>query len=99
MNALKWIQKKLNNQSLYRLDVFSPVAQEDTRDQATKKRVRSQIEAQQQQMQARALKRHSWDCKDPLTCTKDPCWVWEPDIIIGEPVIEAVKTKEQRKKQ
>jgi hypothetical protein len=42
------------------------------------------------------MKAHAADCPDPWTCTKSPCFKWEPDKIIGEPKIVKVKTKEER---
>jgi hypothetical protein len=82
------ILKKDKKLKLIKMDtpILSPNSfQEDTRDAATKKRVRKAIEEQEQQLTARALKAHSADCPDPLTCTKDPCFIYGPDKIIGKP--------------
>jgi hypothetical protein len=74
------------------IPVLAPNAfQEDTRDQATKKRVRIAIEEQEQELMARSLKRHSADCPDPLTCTKDPCFIHGPDKIVGNKKIFKIK--------
>jgi hypothetical protein len=61
---------------------FSPSVQEDTRDAATRKRVRIAIESEWSSIMAKSLKRHSPDCKDPWTCTKNPCYVPIPDKIV-----------------
>jgi hypothetical protein len=66
-------------------DIFSPVAQEDTRDAATRKRVAESIERQWEQLSARALKAHAADCPDPWTCKRNPCFKWEPDKIVSKP--------------
>ena len=62
---------------------FSPSVQEDTRDAATKKRVQMSIQDQWQSLNARALKRHCFECPDPWTCTKNPCFIPVGDKIVG----------------
>lgn len=56
--------------------------QQDTRDIETRKRVRKQIEAQWESLNARALVPHGPQCKDPLTCTDPNCWKFIPDRIV-----------------
>ena len=56
--------------------------QENPRDAATRKRVRAAFKAQEQQMQARAVKAHDADCIDPWTCQKTICYKWVPDKIV-----------------
>lgn len=98
MSLLRWLQDKTKSKVI-QLEVFSPVEQEDPRTQESIKRTRKTFEEQQQQMQARAMKAHAADCPDPWTCKKNPCFKWEPDKIVGKPIIERVKTKEERSKQ
>lgn len=64
--------------------IFRPdVVQEDPRDQQAVKRVRAAFDAQQIQMQTRALKKHGSDCIDILNCKKDICFVGSPDQMVG----------------
>lgn len=82
MNLLKWLQSKTK----YRVssdNVFTPTLQEDPRHQESLKRTRKTFEDQQQQMDTRAMKAHAADCPDPWTCTRNPCFKWEPDKIVG----------------
>jgi hypothetical protein len=93
---LNWLRNKLKQrQSLVLQDVMSPTVQEDTRMKEQSKRVNKAFEQQQEAMSIRAMVRHSFDCPDPLTCTKENCWVWEPDKIVGEYIVP-LKTKEKR---
>jgi hypothetical protein len=66
---------------------FSPSVQEDTRDAATKKRVKVAIEKEYDSIMAKSLKRHAFECKDPWTCKKNPCYIPCPDKIVKETVI------------
>jgi len=59
--------------------------QTDVRTQETIKRVRKAFDAQQKQMQSRAMKAHDPSCGDVLLCKKKACFKWEPDKIVGEP--------------
>ena len=95
MGLLKWLQHK-TRYTASSAQIFSPSLQEDPRTQESIKRTRKGFEDQQQQMDARAMKPHAFDCPDPLTCTKSPCFIWKPDKIVGEPKIEKVKTKKER---
>jgi len=94
MNLLKWLQKK-TRYTISSQDIFSPVEQEDPRTQESIKRTRKNFEEQQEQMQARAMKPHAFDCPDPWTCKKSPCFIWEPDKIVGEYIVP-LKTKKKR---
>lgn len=58
--------------------------QTDVRTLETIKRVRKSFEAQQTQMQARAMKAHDPSCKDVVACKKRKCFKFEPDKIVGE---------------
>jgi hypothetical protein len=95
MSLLKWLQNK-TRYSASSENIFTPSLQEDPRTQESIKKTRKAFEAQQEQMSARALKQHAADCPDPWTCTKSPCFKWEPDKIVGEPMIVNIKTKEER---
>jgi hypothetical protein len=59
--------------------------QTDVRTQETIKRVRKAFAAQEQQMQARAMKAHDPSCGDVQLCKKKKCFKWEPDKIVSEP--------------
>ncbi len=72
---------------------YSPLAQEDPRDISIKHSVRAQIDQQWQAMNARALKCHDPKCLDPWTCTKNPCFVYEPDKIVASVAVERKRTK------
>lgn len=63
---------------------FSPSVQEDTRDAATRKRVKVAIEKEYDSIMAKSLKRHAYDCKDPWTCKKNPCYIPVPDKIVSK---------------
>ena len=85
----KWVAAK--NLDLKPMDVskaISPAPQENTKDVATRKRVHAAFDAQWEVMQARAMKPHSFECKDPWACTKDPCWEFVPDKIVKESVVD-----------
>lgn len=86
----------IRRKSLALLDPLSPISIEDTRRREAEKRIAKAFEDQQQQMETRAMKAHAADCPDPWTCTKCPCFKWEPDKIVGLPVTEKVKTKKER---
>lgn len=63
------------------IQIFNPKAPM-TQENPVVSRVKESFKQQEQEMQMRALKPHQ--CNDPLTCTKDPCWEFEPDKIVGE---------------
>lgn len=79
-----WIQSKLFIGDLIVPLIKVKTEQENPRDAATRKRVREAFKAQEQQMQSRAMKAHSADCEDPLTCKKRICFVWKPDQIVNK---------------
>lgn len=66
---------------------------ECTRDRETRKRVAKAFAEQAQYMQARALKRHGFDCKDPSFCDKKDCFVWEPDKIVKRSMVSRAKRR------
>lgn len=73
-----------------------PMVQQDERQMETIKRVHKAFKDQQEQMQARAMKAHDSSCVDPVFCTKSPCFVYEPDKIVGTETV-ARKTNSQRR--
>ena len=91
---LKWLQDKTRNKVI-RHETYQPVAQQDPRALNSIKETRKDFEAQQEQMQSRAMKAHAADCKDPWTCTKSPCFKWQPDKIVG-PVIYGRSVQRQK---
>lgn len=66
---------------------------ESTRESETKKRVAQAFAAQEQEMNARALKPHS--CRDPIGCTKVICFEFVPDKIVSKPY--QVRMRKRRK--
>ena len=76
--------------------IFIPNSlQEDPKSHESIKRTRKAFMEQEEQMKARALKPHSYDCPDPFTCTKNPCFIYEPDKIIRKIQVRR-KTNEKR---
>lgn len=69
--------------------------QEDPEVAATKKRVRKAFEDQQQQLHARSMKAHNPDCPDTWQCTKDPCFIWQPDKIVHKEVVKSRLTRKR----
>ena len=81
------LSEKLDNplarqQHKAKASIDSISVQPDTYNVEARKRVAAEFAQQQKAMQARALKKHSTACKDPLTCTKNKCFIVEPDKII-----------------
>jgi hypothetical protein len=78
---------------------FVPNQQQDTRDIEVKKRVREAFKEQKQQIDMMAMKQHS--CNDPMSCTKEKCFVWQPDKIVSKPykVTRKVRMKDKRGRQ
>jgi hypothetical protein len=68
--------------NLYIKNTFTNTVQEDTKDKEVIKRINKHLDDQMELINARALKPHS--CKDPVGCTKDVCWKFEPDKIVSE---------------
>ena len=73
---------------------YTKTTQEDARQRETSKRVGAIFEQQAAQLGARAFIAHEIGC-DEWTCTKNPCWKWEPDKIVSEPY--KVDGKESKK--
>ncbi len=67
-------------------EVITPhkTTQQDTRDEQAKKRFNKQFDAEAEQIQAMSFKPHDSSCMDTRACTKNPCYIWEPDKIVGE---------------
>lgn len=61
------------------------IVQEDSRTQQAVKRVREYLEQQHETLITIGSKPHEIDCEDPVQCTKEICWVWQPDKIVSEP--------------
>ncbi len=77
------------------LSVRFPMTQEDLRYLDLIKRIDAMFVQQKESIQGRALKAHDQKCEDPLTCTKFPCFVPSPDIIVSKTKVR-LKTKVQR---
>jgi hypothetical protein len=97
-----YAQNKHHDQSsLKNASLMTDMVQENARDKEAVKRVRASIKEQQQSMDVRALKPHDPTCLDPISCTKDKCFVFKPDIIsrINTPTkAELAKIKRNIKK-
>ena len=81
---------------------FMPAsAQEDPRVHESIKRTRTAFKQQEQQMNGRALKSHSANCKDPIACMKTKCFKWSPDKIVSQPYVldKEQELKERKKRQ
>ena len=62
----------------------APTGIEDTKGVEQRKRIAKAFEVQHSDLQARALVAHGSDCEDPLFCSKQRCFKWEPDKIVAE---------------
>ena len=51
------------------------------------KRTRAAFSAQTQHLKAKAMQPHSFDCEDPVTCTKPECWKFVADKIVSGPYV------------
>ena len=71
---------------------FSPVAQEDLRAINDVKSFNKSFDAQQQQMQARAMVAHEPDC-DVISCRKKSCFIWSPDKIVRKSTVKMKRIK------
>jgi hypothetical protein len=83
----EWFKRILNLKSkavCSPLHPYSPTTQEDPRVMESIKRTRASIKQQEISMNMRALKSHAAECNDTWTCTKDPCFILEPDKIVSE---------------
>ncbi len=61
-----------------------PIGIEDEKAVEQRKRIAKAFEQQHSALQARALVAHASDCDDPLFCSKQPCFKWEPDKIVAD---------------
>jgi len=95
----KWLHSKLfifpdeAVQAITVIQPMEPTHQCNTRDFATRKRVKAAFEAQALEMNARAMVPHDPSCKDPITCKKKKCFKWKPGIIVSEPIVIEVKKR------
>ena len=92
----KWISNKRLIRSLDAGGIvpsaFSPVAQEDIRALNDVKSFNKSFDAQQQQMQARAMVAHESDC-DVISCTKVSCFKWSADKIVRKSTVKMKRVK------
>lgn len=96
LNKLLFIVKA-RKVSTIEAPVLSPVtSQEDTTQKETIKRVRQAFKDQKQAMDARAMKAHDPTCEDTWTCTKSPCFIWEPDRIVATSIVKRKTDTERR---
>ena len=89
------IKKRLDNRSLPSATDLVCSSQEDVSTKETIKRVRTAFKEQAQDMKARSMKPHDYNCGDTFNCVKSPCFMVEPDKIVGTSVVP-LKTKKQR---
>jgi homoserine acetyltransferase len=85
---LKRLKKWLRSFTISPLDspvVMFPVDtfQEDRSLADVGDRVSKIFDAQQEVMNMRAMKAHDPSCEDSFTCTKEVCWIWEPDKVVS----------------
>ncbi len=73
---------------------FVPVAQEDVRARTDVKNFNKSFDAQQQQMQSRAMVAHEQDC-DVISCNKSSCFKWECDKIVKRTTVKMKRIKKQ----
>lgn len=99
---LKWLQhfrdaRKIRNSfpEIHPTIGHFPVGQQDQRYLDMIKRIDNVFKEQQDQLKTRALKPHDSACMDPLFCSKSPCFVYAPDIIVKTTTVKAI-TKRQR---
>ena len=71
---------------------------EDPKEQQLRAAVRKAYAEQEQAIMARSLKAHAFDCPDPWTCTKDPCFIRTPDVVVATRTVFR-KTDEERTKE
>lgn len=90
-------EKKLKSKSSFYSPDLSPfIYHQDTAEQGQRKRIQKVFEDQAQTMRAMATKPHSAECEDSFTCTKSPCFVFEPDKIVGKEEVVNRLTNEER---
>jgi len=105
-SMLKKIKQWIHSFRLLNLDsdvsaiTKTATVQEDVAAKEAVKRVRKEFKQQESAMNARALKAHGGDCKDPLFCEKKHCFKWAPDKIASDVYIaEDAKTLRKRMKK
>ena len=74
------------------IQIFNPKAA-ITQENPIVSRVKESFKQQKEEMHMRSLKPHQ--CVDPLSCDLDPCWVFEPDKIVGESYKLIVSTERE----
>ena len=87
MNIFHKIKEWFKCKSIANNTIIAPdsiVYEVDTRDMETRKRVKKAFEAQEAQMNARAMKAHDPSCKDLDACKKRKCFKSVPDKIVSE---------------
>lgn len=79
----KKIKDLFRGKSIQSIDI-GPIGPKATTTQENPvvSRVKEQFKRQEQETQIRALKPHQ--CGNPISCTKEVCFIWEPDKIVGE---------------
>lgn len=95
LNKLKSMLAVIGIKPSQDISTFKPNAtQEDQRDTQAKKRVANYIEENRELILARGLKPHSAECLDPDLCTKEYCWKFVPDKIVGGPYVINTESRE-----
>jgi len=64
----------------------APIVSEDEAAVRQRERINQLFIKQQNNLNTTALIPHAADCHDNWTCTRQPCFKWEPDKIVGKPV-------------
>lgn len=91
-NKIKmWIHTKILHDADVTPVVAPAIHQEDT--QSVKARVRRMFEEQKKQMNMRAKVAHGPTCESPDICTKNPCFVFQPDKIVETSIVEIPKSR------
>lgn len=98
----KWVKGLLRRQGtgkvfphIHPTVAHFPMQQQDQRYLDMVKRIDCVFQEQKQDMQMRALKPHDSACMDPLFCSKSPCFIYTPDVIVKTSITK-LKTKSQR---
>jgi hypothetical protein len=90
---VNWLKNKRLIRSLDVTSVpFVPVAQEDVRARTDVKNFNKSFDAQQQQMQARALVAHEPGC-DVISCKKKTCFKFAADKIVKKTTVKMKRNK------
>jgi hypothetical protein len=92
--VLKKISDWIKSKQIDTIPIQTPTfktTQEDPRSIQQQKDIKAWFDAQQQEMDAIGLKLHEGDC-DIINCTKEPCFIREPDKIVGKPYLVDKKT-------